>query len=288
MNSKTAMRASTWVLKRRRSSSSHSSVAKKLSHIALSKQSPIRVHELERRDGTEPVSVANQAAAFDNISRSSRSTRFSRRSRLSSSRSAVVSPSLRRPSSSPACLTHLRIALAEASNSRANCATGRPVRANSMIRRRYSGAYGGWVLGIGGLLLPFSSTKPGQLQFVKRLDVVGYPHRDPSRASDRRERVLVNYRLGLIARGAGFNCDRDCAVRAVVNCRRHLGSSLNALLQVHDHFDVIDRERRLQRHRDDRLPVDFLRARGRDIELIRGQHLVEHHPRQKAVERRLE
>src|SRR6266851_6110998 len=115
----------------------------------------IRVHELERRDGTEPVSVANQAAAFDSISRSSRSTRFSRRNRLSSSRSAVVSPSLRRPSSSPACLTHLRIALAEASNSRANCAIGRPVRANSMMRRRYSGAYGGWVLGIGDLLSSF-------------------------------------------------------------------------------------------------------------------------------------
>src|SRR6266481_2609053 len=129
----------------------------------------IRVHELERRDGTEPVSVANQAAAFESISRSSRSTRFSRRNRLSSSRSAVVSPSLRRPSSSPACLTHLRIALAEASNSRANCAIGRPARANSMIRRRYSGAYGGWVLGIGGLLLPFSptpSTKAGQLHSV--------------------------------------------------------------------------------------------------------------------------
>src|ERR1700758_3047375 len=40
MNSNTAMRASIWVLKRQRSSSSHSSVAKKLSHIALSKQSP--------------------------------------------------------------------------------------------------------------------------------------------------------------------------------------------------------------------------------------------------------
>ena len=49
----------------------------------------IRTHELERRDGSEPVSVANQAAAFDKISRSSRSTRFSRLSRLSSSRSAV-------------------------------------------------------------------------------------------------------------------------------------------------------------------------------------------------------
>src|ERR1700737_959795 len=115
----------------------------------------IRVHELERRDGTEPVSVATQGAAFESISRSSRSARFSRRSRVSSSRSAVVSPSLRRPSSSPVCLTHLRIALAEASNSRANCAIGRPERASSMTRRRYSGAYGGWVLGIGASFFLF-------------------------------------------------------------------------------------------------------------------------------------
>src|SRR5260370_37106591 len=130
----------------------------------------IRVHELERRDGTEPVSVANQAATFESISRSSRSTRFSRRKRLSSSRSAVVSPSLRRPSSSPACLTHLRIALAEASNSRANCAIGRPEHANSMIRRRYSGAYGGWVLGMVDLLFlspQTPSTTTGQLRALK-------------------------------------------------------------------------------------------------------------------------
>jgi len=32
----------------------------------------------------------------------------------------------------------------------ANCAIGCPVRANSMMRRRYSGVYGIWVLGIGG------------------------------------------------------------------------------------------------------------------------------------------
>src|ERR1019366_9360716 len=69
----------------------------------------IRTHELERRDGTEPVSVANQAAAFDKISRSSRRTRFSRLSRVSSWRSSVVSPSLRRPSSRSACATQLRI-----------------------------------------------------------------------------------------------------------------------------------------------------------------------------------
>jgi hypothetical protein len=83
---------------------------------------------LERRDGVAPVSRANQAAAFARISRSSRGTRISRRRRLSSSRSAVVRPSLRRPSSSPACLTHLRIALAEGSNSRASPAILRPAR----------------------------------------------------------------------------------------------------------------------------------------------------------------
>src|SRR5690606_27847300 len=40
MNSKTAMRASAVVLSRRRSKSWHSSVAKKLSHMALSSASP--------------------------------------------------------------------------------------------------------------------------------------------------------------------------------------------------------------------------------------------------------
>ena len=40
MKSNTAMRASAWVSKLVRSSSSHSSVAKKLSHMALSNQSP--------------------------------------------------------------------------------------------------------------------------------------------------------------------------------------------------------------------------------------------------------
>jgi len=95
----------------------------------------------DRRDAVAAFAFvgANQAAAFANISRSSRSTRFSRRSRLSSSRSDVVKPSLRKPSSSAACLTHLRIALAEGSNSRANSLMLRPARANSTIRRRYSG-----------------------------------------------------------------------------------------------------------------------------------------------------
>ena len=45
------MRASTWVLKRCRLSRSHSRVAKKLSHMALSKQSPT-----EPMDGRTPAS----------------------------------------------------------------------------------------------------------------------------------------------------------------------------------------------------------------------------------------
>src|SRR3984893_13080105 len=52
MKSYTAMRASAWVLKLVRSSSSHSSVAKKLSHMALSKQSP-----------TEPIEGRTPASA---------------------------------------------------------------------------------------------------------------------------------------------------------------------------------------------------------------------------------
>ncbi len=65
--------------------------------------SPIRFHEFV--DGSGSVSFANQAVAFFRISRSTLSCRFSRRSRLSSSRSLVIKPSWRRPSSSSACLT---------------------------------------------------------------------------------------------------------------------------------------------------------------------------------------
>ena len=55
-------------------------------------------NEFEPFDGIDPVSRANQAAAFDKISRSILSWRFSRRRRPSSWRSAVVRPSVRRPS----------------------------------------------------------------------------------------------------------------------------------------------------------------------------------------------
>ena len=51
MNSKTALRASAGVWNERRSMSSHSRVAKKLSAIALSKQSPA-----EPVEGMTPIS----------------------------------------------------------------------------------------------------------------------------------------------------------------------------------------------------------------------------------------
>lgn len=50
----------------------------------------IRLHESEERFGVAGFSFANQAAAFERISRSSFSRRFSRRRRVSSSRSALV------------------------------------------------------------------------------------------------------------------------------------------------------------------------------------------------------
>src|SRR5208282_5450981 len=59
---------------------------------------PVCAHESVPLDGTAFVSRANQAAAFERISRSSLSCLFSRRSRESSTRSALERPSLRRRS----------------------------------------------------------------------------------------------------------------------------------------------------------------------------------------------
>jgi hypothetical protein len=69
----------------------------------------VRLHESEERFGVAGFSFAIQAAAFDKISRSSVSRRFSRRRRVSSSRSLVVGPPSPRPSSPAARLTHWRI-----------------------------------------------------------------------------------------------------------------------------------------------------------------------------------
>ena len=78
-------------------------------------------HPAHRRDGVvrllrldEPkhryrvsFSLTKKAAAFFSISRSSRRTRFSRRSRLSSSRSSLLTPSAR-PASTSSRLSHVR------------------------------------------------------------------------------------------------------------------------------------------------------------------------------------
>ena len=129
-----------------------------------SKRGLIRSHEPVDLPGT--VSRANQAVAFAKMSRSSRSRRFSRRRRRSSSRSAVLGPSPRRPSSRSACTTQLRIACAVGSNSRDNSSGLRPARTNSTIWRRNSGAYGGLDLGMVDTSSPKGqvSTNSGQLQ----------------------------------------------------------------------------------------------------------------------------
>ena len=83
----------------------------------------IRAHELEDPGGTAPVSRANQAAARERMSRSTRSCLFSRRSRTNSSRSAAPRVSLfssRRPLWRSTCATQLRIDCDVGSNSRAS------------------------------------------------------------------------------------------------------------------------------------------------------------------------
>ena len=128
----------------------------------------IRSHEPVDLPGT--VSRANQAVAFAKMFRSSRSRRFSRRRRRSSSRSAVLGPSARCPSSRSACTTQLRIACADGSNSRASSSGVRPARISSIIWRRNSGAYGGLDLGMVDTSFPKDqvSTKTDQLQCSSR------------------------------------------------------------------------------------------------------------------------
>src|ERR1700733_10675492 len=101
-------------------------------------------HEPEPFGGIVFVSRANQAAAFERISRSSLSWRFSRRKRLSSSRSVVVRPPSPWPVLRAAWATQFLIDRAVGSNSRANSAGERPAFTNSTVPM---------------------STKPGQLQY---------------------------------------------------------------------------------------------------------------------------
>ena len=143
-------------------------------HCGNRERGLVRAHEPEEPDGSVPVSRANQAAAFDRISRSGRNCLFSRRSRVNSSRSAAVRPgatSSRRPSFRSAWETQARMEWPLGSNSRARSSGLRPARTRSTICRRNSGEYGGRVLGIGSTSgKSFRvSTKPGQSHGITTL-----------------------------------------------------------------------------------------------------------------------
>src|SRR4029078_2921991 len=110
-------------------------------HCADREHGLVRVYKEEDCFDFFSVSPANQAAAFDRISRSSLSRAFSRRKRASSSRSLLVRPSVRFPSSSSACLTHFRIACDVGSNSFASDSGDRPSRTNRTNATRNSAEY---------------------------------------------------------------------------------------------------------------------------------------------------
>src|SRR6266540_5031879 len=133
-------------------------------HRADRKHGLVRAYEEEDLFDFFSVSCANQAAAFDRISRSSFSRAFSRRSRASSSRSSVRRPSVRVPSSSSACLTQFRIDCADGSNSRARSCALRPARTSRTICCRNSPEYPFRLPIVDSSPYPQVSTKPGQLQ----------------------------------------------------------------------------------------------------------------------------
>jgi hypothetical protein len=111
-------------------------------HRGDRKVSLVRAHECEDPGGTAPVSRANQAAARERMSRSRRNCLFSRRNRISSSRSEGVTTALSsfgRPSCRSATATQWRIECEVGSNSHASSSGSRPARTSSTICRRNSG-----------------------------------------------------------------------------------------------------------------------------------------------------
>src|ERR1700687_3948904 len=88
----------------------------------------LAVDELEHGYRIELVSPAKKTAAFFSTSFSWRSRCTSRRSRVSSPRSSLVKPSLRRPSSRSACLSQLRRLCPETPSSLASSSGLRPAR----------------------------------------------------------------------------------------------------------------------------------------------------------------
>src|ERR1019366_712113 len=143
---------------------------KQPAHCPYRKGGLVHSHEPEERFGVALLSFANQAAAFDKISRSSFSCRFSRRSRVSSSRSLVVRPPSPRLASRSACLTHFRIVQSVGPNSLDRSPYLRPAQTNSTICLRNSAGY---FVPLFAIADSFSvdtevSTKAGQAHKVSR------------------------------------------------------------------------------------------------------------------------
>ncbi len=111
-------------------------------HAALRSNGPngmVRPHEFEDFPGTESVSRANHAAAFFKISRSISSSRTFLRNLATSTLSAVVRPSERRPASRSSCFNQLVIVRRAISYSRATALTVLPERISSRTLDRNSG-----------------------------------------------------------------------------------------------------------------------------------------------------
>src|SRR5262249_60497761 len=112
----------------------------------------------------------NTEAAFK-ISFARRSSKFSRRNRLISSRSSLVGRSRRRPSFASTCRTYLRNVSDGNPRSAATCAIGRPDSHTSRVARSNSSTGYFLALGMTDLLPPDNpatevSVKPGTAQEV--------------------------------------------------------------------------------------------------------------------------
>jgi hypothetical protein len=138
----------------------------------------VRAHEFEEL----PFLPANQPDAFARMSRSVCGCRTWRRTRVSSSRSAVVGPSFPGsglPASIAARATQLRIVCAEHANSRASCDGLRPAATSSIIGWRNSGGMA-VVIGHRGLLLlqgsgvHESGATPATLSPVRRMPLTAF------------------------------------------------------------------------------------------------------------------
>src|SRR5690606_36618258 len=131
----------------------------------------VRHHESEDFVEVASLRPANQAVAFARMSRSCCSWRTWRRSRLSSSRSAVLKPSLPGnglPLSMAAWPTQLVMDCAVTLSSRESSAGARPARTSSTICCLNSAGYGGLTLDIHGSLNTKNdvSTESGQPQHL--------------------------------------------------------------------------------------------------------------------------